>query len=302
MREACTNLIYELCKQDSKVIAITADSKNSVYNKIKREMPDQYIDYGIAEQNMIASTAGLASCGKIPFIFATSNFIAMRGYEFIRNDLCIGNKNVKMIGIFCGLARGKWGPTHQGTEENSILRGLPNLKVITPMSPIEAREATRFAYNYDGPVYIRLEASGEKEYLKNSYSYFTGKINILMEGSDVLIISMGSIVSEALKIANSYKGLNIGVISVSDLSNEMKNEIQNEARKYRGVITLEEHNICGALGSSIAEALMENSINVKFRMIGISGCPSGCGEREFLRELNGIGESKLLDTIKEMFN
>ena len=302
MREACTSLIYELCNLDENVMALTADSRNSIFENIKKNFPDQYLDYGISEQNMIASAAGLSDCGKIPFIFATSNFIAMRGYEFIRNDLCISNKNVKIIGVFCGLARGKWGATHQGTDEYSLLRGLPNIKVITPVSPIEAREATRFAYRYKGPVYIRLEASGEIEYFDDDYKYEPGNVNVLQKGKSICILCMGSIVSEAIEVARFYeeRSISIGVLSIADLGDETKKAILEKLKDYDVVITLEEHNKCGGIGSFVAEILSESSMKKKFKMIGLTGCPFGCGDREYLRDLNGIGVNQLKNVIEKI--
>ena len=148
MRIASTQVVYDLIKTDKRVIALTADNGNGPYNNIRLEFPNQYIDYGIAESNMIASAAGLASCGKIPFLYTITNFMSMRAFEFIRNDVCIGNQNVKFLGRSSGLVSSNMGATHQGTEELALLKTLPNMLVITPASPIEAREATKFAYQH----------------------------------------------------------------------------------------------------------------------------------------------------------
>lgn len=302
MREASTEIVYQLAKSDQRVLALTADGRNAVYERIKRDFPRQYIDYGIAESNMMASAAGLAACGKIPFIFGASTFLAMRAFEFIRNDICIPNHNVKMIGIFCGLSRGGWGATHQGTEDLSILRTLPNLTVITPATPIEAREATKYAYRHNGPVYLRLEASGEAEMLEESYTYSPKKAVLLNDGDDATVITMGSIAGEALEAAERLRenGKKIRVISVSCLNPIDRESVIRACNETGAVITLEEQSKYGGLGSAIAEVLSENSCRGKLVRLGLDGCARGCGDREFMRKENGIGIDQLMGILNEI--
>lgn len=302
MRESSTKIVYQLVKSDKRVLALAADGGNAIYEKIKRDFPCQYIDYGIAESNMIASAAGLASCGKIPFIFGVSTFLAMRAFEFIRNDICIPNHNAKLIGISCGLSKETWGATHQGTEDLSILRTLPNLTVITPATPIEAREATKYAYHHNGPVYLRLEASGEPEMLEESYCYSPEKAVLLNDGNDGTVITMGSIAAEALEAADRLRknGKSIRVISISCLK-PMDQEIVIRAGNETGtVITLEEQSKYGGLGSAVAEVLSENGCRGKLVRLGLDGCARGCGDREFLRNENGIGTDQLVDVLSEI--
>lgn len=302
MREASTEIVYQLAKSDKRVLALTADGRNAVYERIKSELPSQYIDYGIAESNMIASAAGLASCGKTPFIFGTSTFLAMRAFEFIRNDICIPDYNVKLIGIFCGLSRGSWGATHQGTEDLSILRVLPNLTVITPATPVEAREATKYAYHHNGPVYLRLEASGEPELLEDGYRYSPEKAVLLNEGNDATIITMGSIAEEALEAAERLKkrGKTIRVISISCLKPMDQESVIRACNETGGVITLEEQSKYGGLGSAVAEVLSESGCNGKLVRLGLDGCARGCGDRAFMRKENGIGTDRLMDALNEI--
>lgn len=302
MREASTEIVYQLAKSDKRVLALTADGRNAVYERIQCDFPSQYIDYGIAESNMIASAAGLASCGKIPFIFGASTFLAMRAFEFIRNDICIPNHNVKLIGIFCGLSRGSWGATHQGTEDLSILRALPNLTVITPATPIEAREATKYAYRHNGPVYLRLEASGEPEMLEEGYSYSPEKAVLLNDGDDGTVITMGSIAGEALEAARrlNKNGKNIRVISVSCLKPMDQETVIRAGNETGAIVTLEEQSKYGGLGSAVAEVLSENGCRGKLVRLGFDGCARGCGDREFLRKENGIGIDQLVDVLNEI--
>ena len=302
MREACTGLIYELAKKDPKVMALTADSRNGFYERISREMPNQYIDYGIAEQNMIASAAGLAEEGRIPFVFAASNFLAMRGFEFIRNDVCLGNKNVKLIGIFSGLTRPAWGSTHQGTEELALMRCLPNIEVISPCSPIEAREATRYAYEKKGPIYLRLESSGEAEHFDEKYVFRPGKGRIIKSGTDITIITMGEIVNQALSAAEKLQGDGISaqVVNFSMIKELDTEMIERCVDETGAIVTLEEHSKYGGLGSAVAEFLAEKGCGIPFKMIGLDGCAKGYGKRDFLRTANGIGLDDTIDVVKKL--
>ncbi len=305
MREASTNLIYDLAKSDSRIIAITADGRNGVYERIKNEMPTQYIDYGIAEQNMVASSAGLACCGKIPFVFGTSTFLAMRAFEFIRNDVCIPNMNVKFLGIFSGLSRTCWGATHQGTEEIALLRCLPNLLVITPSSPIQAREATRYAYEHYGPVYIRLEASGEKERYDDSYRFFPGKAKFLFgdnKTSDIVIVTMGSVVNLAIEVAEEMRNHNIkvGVLDEPTTKPIDKDSLYEIINQGAAIMTLEEHSIYGGLGSSVAEVIAESGQGVRFLRMGLDGCAQGCGSIESVRRKNDIHKDNIIDSIENL--
>ncbi len=302
MREACTNLIYELVKQDARVMALTADSRNGVYERIRDEFPAQYMDYGISEANMASSAAGLAASGMIPFLFGMTNFMAMRAFEFIRNDVAIPSYNVKFIGIFSGLSRGGWGATHQGTEDVALLRSLPNLLVITPATPIEAREATRWAYRHEGPVYIRLEASGEKEYFSNIYEFAPGIGQKLRGGRDITLITMGPILSEAMEVAEELEKENIyaRVLSLSTVEPIDESLILEAALHTKGILTLEEHTIEGGLGSAVAEVLAEAGIGTRFRRLGLHGCATGCGNREEIRALNGISKDDVCRTVRQM--
>lgn len=302
MREASTEIVYQLVESDERVLALTADNGNAIYERIRRDFPSQYIDYGIAECNMVASAAGLASCGKIPFIYGASTFLAMRAFEFIRDDICIPNHNVKLIGMWCGLSQGRWGATHQGTEDLSILRTLPNLTVITPATPIEAREATKYAYRHDGPVYLRLEASGEPERLEDDYRYSPEKAVLLNDGNDATVITMGSIAEEALEAAERLKksGKAIRVISISCLKPIDRESVIRACNETGAVVTLEEQSKYGGLGSAVAEVLSENGCKGKLVRLGLDGCANGCGDREFMRKENGIGIDRLMDVLNEI--
>lgn len=305
MRNKSTQMVYDLVKQDKKVLAVTADNRNEIYNEIRRNYPKQYIDYGIAEENMIASCAGLSTCGFTPFLYTITNFMSMRAFEFIRNDVCIGNRNVKFLGRSSGLVSSSMGATHQGTEEIALLRTLPNMLTITPATPIEAREATRFAYTHEGPVYIRLEGFNEPELYDENYKFDIWGGRSLAYGDNLTIFSMGSIINEALDVANQMKkkhGVTIEVINVPVLKPMNEEKIIESASRTGNVITLEEHSIYGGLGTAISEVIVKNKVSCNFRMLGLDGCATGCGNRDDMRDINHISKNDLKNACIKMLD
>lgn len=302
MRDASTQMVYDLAHGDSRVMALTADNRNEIFDSIRQELPAQYVDYGIAEENMVASAAGLASCGKIPFLYTITDFLALHALEFIRNDVCIPKQHVVFLGRSSGLTSYTMGPTHQGTEELSILRTLPNLLVISPATPIEAREATRFAYEHDGPVYIRLEGRGEPEYFDETFRFRPDEGHVLRAGDDVTVAAMGSIVGEALDIAEELarEGIELRVIELPTVQPVDASLVLAAARETRGLISLEEHTKYGGLGSAIAECLTEHGSATHLIRLGLDGCARGCGQRQYMREQNGIGKTALRAAVRQL--
>lgn len=306
MRNKSTQMVYDLIKQDKRVLAVTADNRNEIYDEIRTKYPKQYIDYGIAEENMIASCAGLATCGYIPFLYTITNFMSMHAFEFIRNDVCIGNRNVKFLGRSSGLVSCSMGATHQGTEELALLRALPNMITITPATPIEAREATRFAYKHEGPVYIRLEGFNEPELFDDNYRFDAmGGVTRIREGEDVSVFVMGSIINEALLAAEELqndKGISVEVINVPSVRPIREDQVANSASKTGNVITLEEHSMYGGLGSVISEILVRNKVVCNFKMLGLEGCAIGCGNRNDMRIINHISKDDLKQVCIDMLS
>lgn len=303
MRNISTEVVLQLLREDKNVLAVTADNGNEIYDQIRREYPAQYLDFGIAECNMVAASAGLAAAGKIPFLYAVTNFMSMRAYEFLRNIVCEPKYNVKFLGRSAGVVTGTYGMTHQGTEDLALLRTLPNLLTITPATPIEAREATRFAYRHKGPVYIRLEGRNEPELYDEGYEFVPGKGTVLREGRDMTVISIGSIINEALKAAEKLfadEGLTLRVINMPTILPIDRALIVSAAKETGGILTLEEHGIQGGLGSAVAEVLAESGVSVRFRRMGLSGFAHGCGNRDEMREINGLTAKEIAENVREM--
>lgn len=301
MRNAATQVVADLVPLDSRVIAIAVDQGNEIYDWIKGHYPDQYIDYGIAECNMLASVAGLAAEGFIPFIYTLSNFLSMRGYEFIRNAICYKNFNVKMLGRSFGFASSHMSMTHQATEDFAILRTLENLKVIYPATPIEAREATKFAYRQNGPVYICLEGTNEQEFFGQDYAFDINAANVLKDGNDISLVCIGSICAEALQAAemlvNEYS---VQVISVSVVKPLDLATILDAARKTSAMLTIEEQTVYGGLGSAVAECLAEHGLGIRFGRIGLTTFAHVAGNRQFMREFYGLTAPQIAQAVRRL--
>lgn len=303
MRNESTRVVYELIRKDKNVLAVTADQKNEIYERIRQEYPAQYLDYGISECNMVASSAGLAATGKIPFLYTVTNFMAMRAFEFIRDSICVPKANVKFLGRSAGLVCGALGMTHAGTEDMAILRSLPHILVIAPATPLEARRATEYAYEYQGPVYIRLEGYNEPEHYAETYNFQPGHGHYLLRGKDLSIITMGSIVNEAIRAAALLKqedGLEAEVVSLSTLRPVDEEIICATAGKTGLVLAVEEHTVYGGLGSTVAEVLMEHGIVARLNRMGLREFSHGCGNREEMRKQNGFTAEDIVREVRAL--
>lgn len=299
MRNACKKAVLSLMQRDRDVMLLTADGHDFV-----AELPPgtekQFADFGIAEQCMVASAAGLASCGKKSILFAVTNFMAYRAFEFIRDLACIPQYPLIFVGFFSGLARGPWGITHHGTEDLAILRTLPNLTVITPASPREAEEALLWAYKSDQAVYIRIEAGHEQEILPKNYVFFPGQGTVLNEGEDAAIVAQGSILVEAIEAAKilSSEGIGVRVIDMPTVRPLDEKLILDSAKKTGCLLTLEEGTVYGGLGSAVAELLAETGVAIRFARMGLRGFAAGCGSQQELREQYGLTAKHIVDTIR----
>ena len=215
---------------------------------------------GIAEQNLIATAAGLSTTGKIPFAATFAVFATGRTYDQIRSSVCYQKANVKIIGTHGGITVGEDGATHQALEDISLMRGLPNMTVIVPADCNECEQVLEFAAKHNGPVYIRIARNNLPDIYPADYEFNPNKAVILKEGSDLTIVSNGDILSEAYKAAEllAQKGVNAEVISVPVIKPLDNETILNSAQKTGLVITVENHSINGGLGSAVCEILSEN--------------------------------------------
>ena len=301
MQKAYIMALCELAEKDRNVLSLLADSGTGYDELFRRYYPDQMFDFGIAEENMVSASAGLAMCGKIPFVYTAGAFLAYRSFEFIRNDICFQNLNVKIVGMGSGLAWSTLGPSHHTTEDLGALRSLPNLTIFSPSCPREVGEAVKAAYEIKGPVYIKIGMNNEPDIYDEGYSFKTGRNIALREGSDICIFTTGSIASEVLHAAQMLEesGICAGVVNIPTIKPFDKENVLLHARRCPVVFTVEEHSITGGIGSAVAEVLAESrDVKAVLKRIGLEDCfASGYGTHGQVRQLNGLDAKGICDRI-----
>ena len=303
MRVAFTKILFNAAKRNKKIMLLAGDLGYSIFEPFIQKMPKQFINAGVAEQNMTGMAAGLAIEGKIPVIYSIIPFATMRNFEQIRDDICYQNLNVKIVGVGSGFSYGAYGHTHHGLEDIGILRTLANLIIFSPSDPREAESVTKWALKHIGPVYIRLGKAGEP--ILNPKSQFEfGKGSVIKEGKDVTIFSTGSISANGLEAANALEkmGISTALISVHTIKPIDQELIIERAKKSKYIFTLEEHSVVGGLGSAVAEVIAENNLNVNFKIIGAPDrFTKRAGRQEYMREVNGLSSQKIVKFISKIF-
>ena len=250
---------------------------------------------------MVAAAAGLASVGKKPFVFTAGAFLAYRSLEFIRDDICFQNQNVKIIGMGSGLAWSSLGPTHHTTEDIAVLRSLPNLMILSPATPRQVSECVQKAYEHKGPVYIRIGMNHEKEFFSDDYVYDLTKNDILMEGDNIAIFSTGSILEETYKACEMLKenGIGVRLINVTSIKPFNDADVLEAAKKYGKLVVVEEHNIHGGLAGIIAEINSYIGLGAKVIPICLGDVfARRYGNQLMVRKQNGLDAEGIFDRIR----
>ncbi len=297
MRNAYISALYDLARENKQILALVADNGAIVYDKYRQDFPDQFINFGISEANMVSVAAGLASCGKIPFAYTISCFITMRAFEQVRNDVCLQRMNVKLVGIGAGFVYSNLGPTHHATKDIALMRALPNMTIFSPCDSLESKKATFAAAQLDGPVYLRLATGKTPEVYEKDYEFRVGKGTSLREGRDITIIATGGIIYEVLQAIDELekRGVSVRLVNIHTIKPLDEEIILKAAQQTQAILTVEEHSILGGLGSAVAEVLAENNgLAVKFKRLGLKGVfASGYGSYQEMKEINGLSKEDI---------
>jgi transketolase len=302
-RDAIFEELYEIAKNDRNVILLTADTGAMAFKSFQENIPNQFYNVGIAEQNMISVAAGLAKEGKKVFVYGISNFVTLRCLEQIRLDICAMNLPVTIIGSGTGYTYSSDGVTHHMTDDLSMMRAFPNLTILSPSDLTCCEYFVHYAYKLDGPVYLRFDRGvAEEIYTEDGEIPDICNLRMLFNAKSV-IVSTGVMVKEALKISDLLckEGLNVDVIDVTCLKPFDANTFTGMTTEYRIVFSLEEHTLVGGLGSILAEAFMDSHRVYIPRMYRF-GIPdvfsTAVGSREYLRESVGLGTDQIIDKIR----
>lgn len=285
-RDGYGKALVELGKTNSDVVVLSGDLTESTrVNWFKEQYQKRFFEVGVAEQNMMGIAAGLALSGKIPFVSSYAVFCPGRNWDQLRVSVCYNEANVKIIGAHAGISVGPDGATHQALEDIAITRALPKLTVIVPCDAIEAHKATIAAAQIDGPVYVRLGRAKTPVITTKETPFKTGKAEIYKQGKDVAIIACGIMVYEALAAAEilAKQGIDAMVINCHTIKPIDEQTIIEAAKKTGAIVTAEEHQVTGGLGSAVAEVITQN-YPVPIKIIGVNDRFGESGEtRELLK-------------------
>jgi transketolase len=302
MRTAFVKTLYKIAKKNNKVVLITGDLGFSIFEEFKKDFPKQYLNAGVAEQNMTGVAAGMAMEDKIPFIYSIVPFVTMRNFEQIRNDLCYQNLNVKLIGVGSGFSYGPYGHTHHGLEDIGILRTLANITIICPGDPIETELAVLSSMKIKTPVYIRLGRAGEPYVYSKKPDFKIGKGIVVTEGKDITIFTTGTMLFRGMEVVRKLKEKKISsrLISMHTIKPIDKDIVINSINSTKAMFSLEEHSIIGGLGSAISEIVAEEGVETKFKRIGVPDrFTKVIGDQEYMRRANNLSVDEIVRTISE---
>jgi len=306
MRTAFIETLTALAERDRRVTLVVGDLGFGVVGDFARRFPDQFLNAGIAEQNMTGLSAGMALCGKIVFTYSIANFSTLRCLEQIRNDVCYHNADVKVVSIGGGLGYGALGMSHHATEDMAILRALPNLTVISPGDPFETEGAVEAVARTPGPCYLRLGRAGEPLVHPARPQFQVGKALVVREGTDLTLIATGGMLAVAAAAADtlSREGVSVRVLSMHTIKPLDDEAILDSARRTRLVATLEEHSVLGGLGGAVAEVLAEAGLRgLTFRRIGLpSAYTKVVGDQDYLRRIHGLDEPGVLASLRSLLD
>jgi transketolase len=289
-------------KKDKNVVALCADLTESTRTlAFKKEFPDRFIQLGVSEQSLAAIAAGLALAGKVPFISSYAAFSPGRNWEQIRTNICLNNAPVKIAGAHAGVSVGPDGATHQALEDIALMRCLPNMTVVYPADAIEARKATVAAAAYAGPVYLRFAREKTPVFTADDTPFAIGHAPILREGSDCAIIVCGPLVFKALLAAEELakKGVDCMVVNCHTIKPMDTATILAAAAECGAVVTVEEHQKMGGLGSAVAEVLAQNR-PTPMAFVGMNDEYGQSGEPDELIEHYGLGTDGIIKAVKEV--
>lgn len=298
-RQSYGEALLELGRENENIVVFDADLAGATKTDLfAKEFPNRFFDMGIAEQNMISTAAGISTCGKIPYASTFAVFAAGRAYDQIRNSVCYPKLNVKICVTHAGITVGEDGATHQMIEDISLMRTLPNMTVISTSDDIQTKWAVKEISKIEGPVYLRLSRLATPIIYDESEKFEIGKAVQIGNGTDGTIFATGVTVAEAVKAQEKLKekGINVRVIDVHTIKPIDKEIIVKCAKETKKLVSVEDHNIIGGLGSAIAEVFI-GEYPTKLIRLGIKDTFGKSGKAEELMKYFGIDE----DDIVELF-
>ena len=309
LRDAFGETLAQIGETNSSIIVVDADVSKSTKTVIFAEkFPERFFNVGISEQDMVSIGAGLASCNKTPFVVTFASFLTTRGLDQIRNMVAYSKLNVKLIGTHAGLTTGKDGATHQALEDISIMRNIPNMEVYSPSDALEVIQMVKYMANKNGPAYMRLPRASGIVFHDENYRFEPNKIEVMgnFDENGIVIFATGLMVASSIQVIKllSRKGLKIGLVNVHTLKPIDHISIMQILEHCSLVVSIEDHNIIGGLGTSIAEIIAEENVCVKLLRLGVNDTFGESGSVDELLGKHGLIpekiSNKILNNLKSM--
>jgi len=298
-------VLCDLGEQYPKIVGLTADlAKSTKIGLFQEKFPERFINVGIAEQNLFGIAAGMAKTGLLPFVSTMAAFASMRAAEQVRTDICYQNLNVKIIATHGGVAFASAGTTHHATEDVAIMRSFANMTVIVPADGIETANAVKAAVNYPGPVYIRIGRGFEPTYYKDEdYGFKIGKAIEIRKGTDITVIAMGVTVLQAAEAADFLSkndDLSVRVLNFHTIKPIDKEAILQAVKDTRRIVTVEEHNVIGGLGTAVADVIAESGKGCAFTKVGLQDEYAEIGYPEDLYSHYKLDADGIIEKVREI--
>lgn len=301
-RDAFGEALVNLARKNKNLVVVSADLAESTrVSDFAKKYPERFVEVGVAEQNMLGVAAGLALAGKVPIAASFAAFSPGRNWDQLRVSVCYSKANVKIIGSHTGLGAGEDGASHQALEDIAITRCLPNLVVIAPADYHETKKALAAAIAYNGPVYLRLSRQNTAVFTNEKSPFKIGQAQVLKKGQDITLIACGPMVSEALEAAKKLASENISaeVINCHTIKPLDQKTILASVKKTKKVVSIEDHQIHGGMGSAVAEMLAEN-FPVPMKLLGVNDTFGESGVPAELYKKYGLSQENIISTIKKM--
>lgn len=295
-RKAFTSTLLNCAKSDQSIVALATDSRGSVtLGDFAKELPGQFVEVGIAEQDAVGMGAGLALCGKKPFVCGPACFLSARSLEQVKLDVAYNNTNVKIIGVSGGVSYGALGASHHSLQDIAVMRAIPGITVLLPCDVRETQKMTRTLTEFCGPVYVRMGRGAVPDvYKDDQFDFEIGRANLLKDGGDITLIGTGDTVYHVFEAAKLLEksGIHARVLDMHTLKPLDTGAIIKAARETGAIMTVEEHNVNGGLGAAVAQTVTENC-PVRMKIIGIPDEPTVTGTSSEVFDYYGITAEKL---------
>lgn len=298
-RQSYGEALLELGKENKNIVVFDADLSTATKTNIfAKEFPERFYDMGIAEQNMISTAAGMSTCGKIPYASTFAVFAAGRAYDQIRNSVCYPKLNVKICATHAGVTVGEDGATHQMIEDISLMRTLPNMTVLSTSDDVQTKWAVKEISKINGPVYLRLSRLATPIIYGENQKFEIGKAVQIGEGTDATIFATGVTVSEAIRAQEILEnmGIKVRVVDIHTVKPIDKDMVIKCAKETKKLISVEDHNVIGGLGSAISEVLTEE-YPVKLVRMGINDTFGKSGKAIELMQYFGITAENIVEKV-----